>query len=138
MTDARAEQPLSLPWTVRLFESAPIAPIWIGILLAFSWLAVYVAYAYQVEWIGGSGQQSWRNLGVAVFFAATFGYTPTAAAYGFRVPVAVDLGGTRYESVRFQNPPSLRCSGRPFSGPGPLPSRRIRMRSDSTAGFVMK
>ena len=30
MTDARAEQPLGLPWTVRLFESAPIAPIWIG------------------------------------------------------------------------------------------------------------
>ncbi len=43
MTDARAEQPLGIPWTVRFFESAPIAPLWIGILVAFSWLAVYVA-----------------------------------------------------------------------------------------------
>ncbi len=84
MTNAPAEPPLGLPWTVRLFESAPISPIWIGILLAFSWLSVYVAYAYQVEWIGGSGQPSWRNLGVTVFFAATFGYAPTVVAYGFR------------------------------------------------------
>jgi hypothetical protein len=104
MTDARAEQSLGLPWTVRLFESAPIAPIWIGILLAFSWLAVYVAYAYQVEWIGGSGQQSWRNLEVAVFFAAMFGYVPTGAAYGFR-GAARDLQALR---------PALDCSDSEF------------------------
>ncbi len=104
MTDVRAEQPLGLPWTVRLFESVPIAPIWIGILVAFSWLALYVAYAYQVEWIGGSGQQSWRNLGVAVFFAAMFGYAPTAAAYGFR-------GATRdLQALR----PALDCSDSEF------------------------
>ena len=58
MTDARAEQPLGLPWTVRLFESVPIAPIWIGIGVAFSWLALYVAYTYQVEWIGPTGPPS--------------------------------------------------------------------------------
>ena len=104
MTDARAEQPLGLPWTVRLFESVPIAPIWIGILVAFSWLALYVAYAYQVEWIPGSGQQPWRNLGIAVFFAAMFGYTPTAAAYGFR-GAARDLQALR---------PALDCSDSEF------------------------
>ena len=58
MHNAPAEQPLRLPWTVRLFERAPIAPIWIGILLASAWLALYVAYAYQVEWIGVRGQSA--------------------------------------------------------------------------------
>ncbi len=104
MSDARAEQPLGLPWTVRLFESAPIAPIWIGILLAFSWLALYVAYAYQVEWIGAPGQPSWHNLELAVLFAAMFGYLPTATAYGFR-GAARDLHALR---------PALDCSDSEF------------------------
>jgi len=104
MTDARAEQPLDLPWTVRLFESAPIAPIWIGILVAFSWLAVYVAYAYHVEWIDAPGQPSWHHLELAVLFAAMFGYLPTAMAYGFRGAVR-DLHALR---------PALDCSDSEF------------------------
>ena len=104
MNDARAEQPLGLPWTVRLFESAPVAPIWIGILVAFSWLAVYVAYAYQVEWIDAPGQPSWNNLELAVLFAAMFGYISTATAYGFR-GAARDLHALR---------PALDCSDSEF------------------------
>ncbi len=104
MTDARAEQPLGLPWTVRLFESVPIAPIWIGILVAFSWLALYVAYAYQVEWIRAPGQPSWHNLELTVLFAAMMGYVSTATAYGFR-GAARDLHALR---------PALDCSDSEF------------------------
>ena len=70
---ARAEQPLGLPWTVRLFESVPIAPIWIGILVVFSSLALYVAYAYQVEWIDAPGQPSWHHLELVRFALYVFG-----------------------------------------------------------------
>ncbi len=104
MTDARAEQPLGHPWTVRLFESAPVAPIWIGILVAFSWLALYVAYAYQVEWIGAPGQPSWHHLEIAVLFAAISAYLLTAMAYGFR-GAARDLRALR---------PALDCSDSEF------------------------
>jgi hypothetical protein len=104
MSDARAEQPPGLPWTVRFFESAPIAPIWIGILVAFSWLAIYVAYAYQVDWIGAPGQPSWNNLELAVLFAAMIGYAPTATAYGFR-GAARDMHALR---------PALDCSDSEF------------------------
>ena len=104
MTDARAERPLGIPWTVRFFESAPIAPIWIGILVAFSWLALYVAYAYQVDWIGAPGQPSWNNLELAVLFAAMIGYAPTVTAYGFR-GAARDMHALR---------PALDCSDSEF------------------------
>ena len=104
MTGARAEQPLGLPWTVRLFESVPIAPVWIGILVAFFWLALYVAYAYQVGWIGAPGQASWHQLELAVLFAVMVGYAPTATAYGFR-GAARDLHALR---------PALDCSDSEF------------------------
>ncbi len=104
MSDARAEQPLGLPWAVRLFESVPIAPVWIGILVAFSWLALYVAYAYQVEWIGAPGQPSWHHLELAVLFAAMLGYLSTATAYGFQ-GAARDLHALR---------PALDCSDSEF------------------------
>ncbi len=48
MTDTRAEQPLGLPWTVRLFESAPIAPI--CRVLRF---ALYVFYGLGA-WVGAA------------------------------------------------------------------------------------
>jgi hypothetical protein len=104
MTAASAEQPLGLPWTVRLFESVPIAPIGIGIGVAFSWLALYVAYAYQVEWIHPPGQPSWHHLELAILFAAMFGYLLTATAYGFREATR-DLHALR---------PALDCSDSEF------------------------
>jgi len=104
MADAQAKQPLGLPWTVRVYESVPIAPIWIGVLIGFFWIAFYIAYAYRVEWIGGSAQDSWHHLELAVLLAAMFGYLQTATVYGVRGALR-DL-----EAIR----PALDCSESEF------------------------
>jgi len=109
MAEAQVKGHPGLPWTIRLFESIPLAPIWIGLLITALGLSVFLVYAYLVGWIEGArlhGDPFWES--VQFWFelvqVAMIGYAPTFASYWLRGAVR-DLHDLR---------PALRCSDAEF------------------------
>ena len=89
MSEARAKQPPGLPWSVRLYESAPFAPVWVGVLIGVAWLSIYAVFAIRVGWVHdvvSLDRPFWEtnNLVLSGMFALMFGYMPTSTAYAFR------------------------------------------------------
>jgi hypothetical protein len=86
MAEAQVKGHPGLPWTIRLFDSIPLAPIWIGLLITALGLSVFLVYAYLVGWIEGArlhGDPFWES--VQFWFelvqVAMIGYAPTFASY---------------------------------------------------------
>jgi hypothetical protein len=109
MAEAQVKRHPGLPWTIRLFESIPLAPIWIGLLIAGLWLSLFSIYAYFVGWIDGTrlaGAPFWESFSfwIELLQAMMIGYALTATAYWMRGAVR-DLHALR---------PVLRCSDTEF------------------------
>jgi hypothetical protein len=109
MAESQVERHSGLPRTIALFESIPLAPIWIGLLIAGLWFSVYLIYAYLVGWIDGArllGDPLWKM--PAFWFeliqAAMVGYAPTVTTYWLQGTVQ-DLHALR---------PALACSDTEF------------------------
>jgi hypothetical protein len=76
---------------VRIVERVPLAPAWTGILLAASFFAIYVAFAYALGRVGEAwvlGQSRFWKASEFPWFellcALMVGYLPAATAYGLR------------------------------------------------------
>jgi hypothetical protein len=109
MAEAQVKGHPGLPWTIRLFESIPVAPIWLGFLIAGIWLSLFWIYAFFVGWIDGTrleGAPFWESFSfwIELLQAMMIGYALTATAYWMRGAVR-DLHALR---------PVLRCSDTEF------------------------
>jgi hypothetical protein len=108
MAEPQVKRHSGLPRTIALFESIPLAPIWIGLLIAGLWFSVYLIYAYLVGWIDGSrylGDPLWAmQFWFELIQAVMIGYAPTVATYWLQGTVQ-DLHALR---------PALACSDTEF------------------------
>jgi hypothetical protein len=83
---ANVEHPGLEAWTERLYRSAPVAPVWLGVGIAAGLLLVFLA----LTWASGdlaaflAGEvELWetRDVRIALLVAALAGYLPTARRY---------------------------------------------------------
>lgn len=107
--DPQAKRHSGLPRTILLFESIPLAPIWIGLLITALGLFVFLVYAYLVGWIEGTrlqGDPFWESVSFRFELVqlAMIGYAPTFTTYWLHGAVR-DLHDLR---------PALRCSDAEF------------------------
>ncbi|MEN8183668.1 MAG: SLC13 family permease, partial [Myxococcota bacterium] len=94
MAETFARQPV-LPWTLRLFEAAPVSPLWVGAAIAAVYLLVWVAWFELFAHAGGPrslwGVSGWSETLVR---ALILGYTPALVWIG-REGAARDLRDLR-------------------------------------------
>jgi hypothetical protein len=86
MAEAQLECHPDIPWTVRLFERVPLAPVWTGLLIAVGVTLVFGVYAYGVGWIDGvrlMGKPFWESsqFWLELLQAVMIGYAPTATVF---------------------------------------------------------
>ena len=74
----------SLPWTQRFAEALPVAPAWVGLVLAFAHFSFGVGTAYLV----GGPDTVFSSLGSFPVFAALVGFAPAASLYSRRASSA--------------------------------------------------
>jgi hypothetical protein len=76
----------TVPWTERVYETAPIAPFWLGVGVAVGLLLVFLA----LTWVSGElaaflssnvGLWESRDVRIAFLVASMAGYLPTARRY---------------------------------------------------------
>ncbi len=110
MAEAQAEWQSGAPGSIRLFERAPFAPAWTGLLIAIGLLGLHVLVAHAGGWMEGlryRGEPFWQSVyfRLAIHQVVLIAYLPTATAYSVR-GAARDLRALR---------PALVCSDAEFA-----------------------
>jgi hypothetical protein len=115
MAETEVERRNVLEWTIPLFETVPLAPLWIWLFITVGWFSFYLTVAYTQGWIEGTSIVSlsfWQKRAGSseawgwfqLHFAALVGYFPAAIVWAQR-GVVQNLHDLR---------PVLRCSEAEF------------------------
>ncbi len=99
----------SKPWTLRLFDAAPVAPVWVGVGLATGLVGLFLASELALDrfrLLAAGGDFTWlrHDFRIALVLLVMLAYVPTAWTYALR--------GVRRTLVELR--PALLCSDDEF------------------------
>jgi hypothetical protein len=86
MAEAAVESPAGLPWTQRLYDALPVAPVWTGLALAAALTLAFLAQEVALDRFTALGElpaevRPWRDVRLAIVNFLLVAYLPTAFVY---------------------------------------------------------